>query len=98
MNADERGLFSGIVFNHVFLLDCREVSFFEIEVCSGDDLAAVVGAHPVDNLRSVGFEKLAIVSIEWLAIFARKDPNIGELAVADVLQVLRETRKRRRAR
>lgn len=91
-------LLSGVVFNHVSLLDRREVSLFKIEVCSRDYLAAVVGAHPVDNLRSVGFEEVAVVSVEWFPILARKDPNVSELAVADVLQVFCEASKRRGCR
>src|SRR6185369_14886601 len=98
MNADERGLFIRIVLGDVTFLQNFEIAFFQIEVRSGDHFSTAVCSDPIDNLWRIGAEKDAVRWIQWLPIFAREDPNVRVLPVANVLKISLEALERRRCR
>ena len=64
-----------------------EISFFEVKVRPADHFLAFFGYDPIDYLRCVGAQEIAVLFVERFAVFAGENPDVSEAAVADVLEV-----------
>jgi hypothetical protein len=80
-------LLTSVVFDDESLPNRVQSSELQIKVRAREHFLAAISLHPVDNLRRVLPEKVTVITVEHLAILAREEPYMLEIAVSYVLQI-----------